>query len=769
MALTLLVFAGCTRESGISSADQNGTVQVNFQLGYAGALTKSVSDGSTATQLVVGVYDKQSGFVSSLSYLPTASEFKHAFSGLKATYSARLVKGHGYDFIFMAIAPDNGVYTIDLPAKTLTVNPVGLSNAEERDAFYATYSIEKVTEDILDAEVTLTRPFAQINVIALKADYEDADEALAPFGASSFVMKAPTKLNLSDGSVSESKNYELAKAAMPAGSEHPDFEPFKTNGDYWILTNYVLAGSLSDVSDISFGLYDSAGNAFTTYDVASVPFRRNYRTNIYGTLLTTQGSFTISIDPIYDGSTNFPMDSVVPDIVISDSTLPEPGTTPVNVEANGTVNFKATHPLAGIVPTYDSSDKTVGTISEDGLFTALKAGSTVVTIAFPEVKDGVAVKGDGPDYAPVTLQYQVVVTGGEEPLPGGGDGSATNPYKASEAVAVINAYEDGTVSESEYYVKGVIVAVSDLSLQYGNATYTISDDGTDAGVLTVYRGKYYDGANFLVENQIQAGDEVVVLGKFQKYVKSETVTPEVTSSKVISHKRDGADVEAPLAAPTFSVASGSVASGTQVAISAEEGASIYYTLDGTDPTVSSTLYEAPIAITEAVTIKAIAAKGTQVSAVASAAYTVLSGSELPVNVSFTGLPAEDFPSGSGAGIQEGSYTLSGYTFVFHAADRFYWNADGYVLIGKKDSYIELPAIDGKALTKITFKTGKGASENVIIDVAKADGTLLEINADKLSKDTEYAWTVAGEAGAAYRLVVTNSYNAQYQYINLIYE
>ena len=67
MALTLLVFAGCTRESGISSADQNGTVQVNFQLGYAGALTKSVSDGSTATQLVVGVYDKQSGFVSCLS------------------------------------------------------------------------------------------------------------------------------------------------------------------------------------------------------------------------------------------------------------------------------------------------------------------------------------------------------------------------------------------------------------------------------------------------------------------------------------------------------------------------------------------------------------------------------------------------------------------------------------------------------------------------------------------------------------------------------
>lgn len=414
MALTLVALAGCSREPGISGADQDGTVQVNFQLGYADALTKAVSDGTTATQLVVGVYDKQSGFVSSLSYLPDATEFKHIFSDLKATYSARLVKGRGYDFVFLAIAPDNGLYTIDLPSKTLTVSPAGLSNAESRDAFYATYTIEKVTEDILDAEVKLTRPFAQINVIALKADYEDADEALAPFGASSFVMKAPTKMNLADGSVSEPKNYELSKAPMPAGSEKPDFEPFKTNGDYWLMTNYVLAGDLNDVSDVTFSLYDSTGNELTSYNVASVPFRRNYRTNIYGTLLTTQGSFNITIDPIYDGGVNFPMGSVVPNIVMNDSTLPAPGTTPVNVAVGSSVNFKAVHPLAGIVPTYDSSDKTVGTITEDGLFTALAAGKTVVTIEFPEVKEGEPVKAESANYTPAILQFEVVVSGGAQ-------------------------------------------------------------------------------------------------------------------------------------------------------------------------------------------------------------------------------------------------------------------------------------------------------------------------------------------------------------------
>lgn len=58
----------------------------------------------------------------------------------------------------------------------------------------------------------------------------------------------------------------------------------------------------------------------------------------------------------------------------------------------------------------------------------------------------------------------------------------------------------------------------------------------------------------------------------------------------------------------------------EVSISAEDGASIYYTVDGTEPTAASTPYAAPFTLTESATVKAIAKVGDNVSAVASKAF-----------------------------------------------------------------------------------------------------------------------------------------------------
>ncbi len=64
-----------------------------------------------------------------------------------------------------------------------------------------------------------------------------------------------------------------------------------------------------------------------------------------------------------------------------------------------------------------------------------------------------------------------------------------------------------------------------------------------------------------------------------------------------------------VAAPAASPAAGAVPSGTEVTLTtATEAASIYYTTDGSDPTSGSQLYTGPVAITQALTLKAIAVK-----------------------------------------------------------------------------------------------------------------------------------------------------------------
>ena len=92
-----------------------------------------------------------------------------------------------------------------------------------------------------------------------------------------------------------------------------------------------------------------------------------------------------------------------------------------------------------------------------------------------------------------------------------------------------------------------------------------------------------------------------------------------------SKGNSGTPVKETVATPAFSVESGEINSGTEVTITCgTEGANIYYTTDGTEPTAESTEYTAAISITEAVTLKAIAVKsGMNDSAVASASYTII--------------------------------------------------------------------------------------------------------------------------------------------------
>lgn len=104
-------------------------------------------------------------------------------------------------------------------------------------------------------------------------------------------------------------------------------------------------------------------------------------------------------------------------------------------------------------------------------------------------------------------------------------------YTVAKAIELIGA---GKGLTSTVYVKGYIVGTPSVNTSYGNATYTISDTKDDATTtLTVFRGLYLEKANFTSEDQIKAGDEVVVCGNLTLYTNNGTSTYELNTGNYL--------------------------------------------------------------------------------------------------------------------------------------------------------------------------------------------------------------------------------------------
>ncbi len=105
---------------------------------------------------------------------------------------------------------------------------------------------------------------------------------------------------------------------------------------------------------------------------------------------------------------------------------------------------------------------------------------------------------------------------GPEPTPLAdptGSGTQDDPYNVSAALGFINNL-GSDVQSNEIYVKGTISRIKEVNTgDYGNATYWISDDGSQSNELQVYHGYYLKNEKFTDANAIKVGDEVIVCGK----------------------------------------------------------------------------------------------------------------------------------------------------------------------------------------------------------------------------------------------------------------
>lgn len=193
----------------------------------------------------------------------------------------------------------------------------------------------------------------------------------------------------------------------------------------------------------------------------------------------------------------------------------------------------------------------------------------------------------------------------------------------------------------------------------------------------------------------------------------------------VKAKTDNAPVV--IEAPVFTPQQGTYMDKVSVSIAAAEGLKVYYTLDGSEPTTTSTLYEAAFDLTETTTVMAIAvdAEG-NASPVAKAMYTIKATPVAPENGALFNfnenkwnLPVssseETFPITE---VKEGDVTL---TFTNGSTPTRLWNDfnNGLQIRMYKEggSMTVTPAADQKVV-KVEFDATK-------LDVTASEGKLAE--------------------------------------------
>ena len=186
----------------------------------------------------------------------------------------------------------------------------------------------------------------------------------------------------------------------------------------------------------------------------------------------------------------------------------------------------------------------------------------------------------------------------------------TNPVLGEVTKGGSTAIEPEVIAAEEVATDMVnmYVEFTDMLIEAEGTNYTMSDE---TGSIALY--KRFNG----VDMPTDLDATYTVRG----FVSIYNTTIQIYPTEFI---QSGTAIER-VATPVFNPAGGAVEAGTKVTITtATEGANIFYTTDGTEPTIASTQYTGEIEITAAVTIKAIAVKeGFNDSSVATAAYTIL--------------------------------------------------------------------------------------------------------------------------------------------------
>ena len=293
IAAAALLVTSCNDEmdKGLKTGDE-GTVTFTAQLPSEMG-TRAFADGLTAKHLQYAVYEAGQSTPLPVFGDETTVVGEAEMNNLKQTVSLKLTTGKTYDVIFWADATTDSPYTFNPASQEVSVDYSKVNNNSDNcDAFFKKETINVSGNQSVD--VKLTRPFAQVNIGT--DDFDAAKASGLEVTQTEVVAKAFATLNLATGKVADEADRTFTMKAIPTASDGE----FPVAGGYKYLSmDYLLVGADKATVDVAFNYGGPQSRTFT-----NVPVQRNYRTNIYGSLLTNTTDFNVVIEPAF-ATTNY--------------------------------------------------------------------------------------------------------------------------------------------------------------------------------------------------------------------------------------------------------------------------------------------------------------------------------------------------------------------------------------------------------------------------------------------------------------------------------
>lgn len=291
LGLAGLTLASCSNDDLQAPAD--GTYQITVNL-PADMATRAIGDNPTDQTLSYTLFQVNSDETTSVVEEKTGV----SLTNNQATINLPLVKGYSYKITFFAQSSSSSqVYSYNTQTSEVTVAYDKMTygtgvDADAYDCFSGNLSLNEVGGAISES-VTLERPVAQINWGTTDLEATAVTSVFDDDLVTSLSLSAFTTLDILTGKLDGTTTVTFPATAVPTGQTYP------ISGYNYLAMQYVLAqnNGQSGTYDLTLTASKSDDTSVTPVEVKvnNAPLQANYRTNIYGALLTDQANITVSL------------------------------------------------------------------------------------------------------------------------------------------------------------------------------------------------------------------------------------------------------------------------------------------------------------------------------------------------------------------------------------------------------------------------------------------------------------------------------------------